>query len=272
MANLSSQKLTFFYDQYADKEIAFSSSILKVTGLETKKVFLKVKAEHVPCILYSVSMKLAKIIISLDAAGFEEIKIAKNFVNLRLSFFPKDAKSPVTFFVPAVVKGYNTFNAKASTFLMSLEFSQKPPDDLIEILGKILELSENFEKRKTLRINIEGKVADDLGLCSVKNILVIDNIKRPCIIRNISASGCLVVMSCNPKFIMNKKVVMYLPVKSNPEPMIFEGTITRFEEVVDRKDLYSIGIQFIEDKIPFQFKEMLNDYMDKLEGMMKKKS
>jgi hypothetical protein len=272
MANLSSQKLTFYYDKYAEKEIAFTTSILKTTGLETKKVFLKIKAEHFPCILYSISMKVAKIIISLDASGFEEIKIAKNFVNLRLSFFPNEAKSPVTFFVPCIVKGYNTFNTKSTSYLMSLEFSQKPPDDLIEVLGRILELSEMFEKRKTLRINVEGKVADDLGFNSVKHMLLIDNIKRPCIIRNVSASGCLVVMSCNPKFIMNKKSLLHISLKNSTDMLVFEGMITRTEEVADRQDIYGIGIQFVEGKIPFQFKEMLNEYIDKLEELMKKKS
>jgi hypothetical protein len=273
MANLSSQKLNQYYDLYAGKELAFSKSILQATGLETKKVFLKIKSEHIPCVIYSCSMKAAKIIINLDSTIFEEIKAAKNYVSIRLSFFPKDAKNSVIFFVPSIVKGYNTFNAKSnsSTFLMSLEFSLKPPEDLIEIIGKILELSDNFEKRKSLRFNLEGKVADNLGLASTKNIIVIDNLKRPCIIKNISASGCMIIMTCNPKFILNKKIIMIINVKNNIESLNFEGTIIRSEEITDRKDLYAIGIAFIEDKIPFLYKELLNSYIDKLETMMKKK-
>ena len=147
MASFSAQKLNQYYDNYKKKEIAFNKSIIKLLGLETKKVFLKIKGDTWPCILYSCSMSNAKIIINLDNSGFEEIKKAKNFVNLRLSFFPAESKSPIMFFVPSIVKGYNVFNIKITgqtPFLMTIEFSQKPPDDLIEILGKVFEINENF--------------------------------------------------------------------------------------------------------------------------------
>jgi hypothetical protein len=276
MATLSSQKLNQFYELYSMKELSFNKSIISASGIEPKKVFLKIHGEQYPCVVYSCSMKLAKIIINLDTNAFEEIKRAKNFVNLRMSFFPKDLKSPVVFFVPAVVKGYNTFNAKAgavnTAFLMSIEFTQKPPDDLIEILGKILESADNFEKRKSLRITLEGKVVDDIGFLSNKAVLTLDNIKRPCILRNVSSFGCMVVMSCNPKFILNKKTVITVATNISPAPLELEGTILRFEEVQGRKDLYGIGIELIEDKIPFEYKELLNSYLDKLEDMMKKKN
>ncbi|HOV15412.1 MAG TPA: pilus assembly protein PilZ [Spirochaetota bacterium] len=274
MANLSSQKLNQFYEQFSQKEIAFSKSILQVTGLETRKVFLKIRGEQFPCVVYSCSMKASKIIINLDNVGFEEIKRAKNFVSLRLSFFPKDAKNPVVFFVPSIVRGYNTFNIKSSNttaFLMSMDFTQKPPDDLIEIIGRILEASENFEKRKSLRIALEGRVIEDMGLHSNKSVAVIDNIKRPCILKNLSAFGCMVVMQCNLKFILNKKISLEINSKELNSQIIMEGLTVRAEEVSDRKDIYGIGIQFEEDKIPFEYKEILNSYMDKLEDMMKNK-
>ena len=274
MANLSTQKLNHYYEHFSQKEIAFSKSIIQITGLETRKVFLKIKGEQTPCVVYSCSMKSAKIIINLDNSGFEEIKRAKNFVSLRLSFFPKDAKSPVVFFVPSVVKGYNTFNIKSNNsaaFLMSIEFTQKPPDDLIEILGRVLEAVENFEKRKSLRIALEGKVIEDMGLHSNKTIALIDNIKRPCILKNMSAFGCMVVMQCNPKFVLNKKISLEVPSKEQKSPLILEGTTMRSEDVSNRKDIHGIGIQFLEDKIPYEYKEMLNGYLDKLEEMMKKK-
>ncbi len=274
MANFSTQRLTQLYEKFFQKEIAFSKSIIQITGLETKKVFLKIKGEQSPCVVYSCSMRSAKIIINLDNSGFEEIKRAKNYVSLRMSFFPKDAKNPIVFFVPSIVKGYNTFNIKsndAAAFLMSIEFTQKPPDDLIEILGKILESVENFEKRKSLRIALEGKVIDDMGLHTNKTTALIDDIKRPCILKNLSAFGCMIVMQCNPRFVLNKKIFLEIPSKENRNPLSLEGTTMRAEEVSNRKDIHGIGIQFSEDKIPYEYKDMLNNYLDKLEDMMKKK-
>jgi hypothetical protein len=274
MANIPSQKLSQFYENYGMKELAFNKSIINATGLEPKKVFLKIRGDQYPCIIYSCSMKAAKVIINLDTTAFEEIKRAKNFVNLRLSFFPKDVKSSVVFFVPSVVKGYNTFNSQnnnSSSFLMTMEFTQKPPDDLIESIGKVFESSENFEKRKSLRIPLEGRTIDEIGFSSNKAVLTIDNIKRPCIFRNISSFGCMVILSCNPKFILNKKTIIAISMKNNAIHLEIEGCAMHSEEVQGRKDLYAIGIQFAEDKIPFEYKDLLNTYLDILEDRMKKK-
>ncbi|OQB68647.1 MAG: PilZ domain protein [Spirochaetes bacterium ADurb.Bin133] len=272
MASLSTQKLNQYYDDYRKTEIAFNKSIIKALGLETRNIFLKIKGDPWPCVLYSCSMAQAKIIINLDTLGFEEIKRAKNFVNLRLAFFPSDAKSSIYFFVPSVVKGYSVFNIKSTerlSFLMTIEFTQKPPDDLIEILGKVIESNENFKKRQSLRINLDGKVVTDIGLSTNKIIAEIDNIKRACILKNISANGVMVIMSCIPKFIMKKKCYINILIQDSSEPLVIEGTVVRYEEVTDRKDIYGIGVEFVPEKVPFEYKDLINKYIDKLEEMAK---
>lgn len=270
MATLQTSKLRSFYENYGNKEIAFNKSIIKVTGLETKKIFVKIRGEQIPCVLYSCSMKTTRVIVNLSNSDFEEIKRAKNFVSLRLSFNPKLSKEPVVFFVPATVKGYNSFGAKnQSIFLMSLEFNQKPPDDLIEIMGKIFESIENFEKRKELRIDLSTKVIGALGLGSNKGISLIDNIKRPCIVRNISPSGCFIVMLCNPKFILQKDVQLFLVTKGGGQVGLL-GKIVRSEPIEGRADMHGLGIQFVREKIPYEYKEMINIYIDELELIAKR--
>lgn len=274
MPSISNQKLFQYYEKYNSKEIAFNSSIIKIVGLEPKKIFLKIKGDPSPCLLYSASMKQAKIIINLDTQTFEEIKKANNFVNLRLSFFPKEAKNPITFFVPSIVKGYNIFKVKSGNqtpFLVTLEYTQKPPDDLIEILGKIIDTSENFEKRKSLRINLEGKIISDIGLSTSRSYAVIDKIKRTCIIKNISAYGCMIILACIPKFIMNKDIMVNLFLIDKTEPLQISGKIVRYEEVANRRDIYGIGIEFYEKDIPYEYKILINNYLDKLEELVKKK-
>lgn len=270
MATLQSSKLRSFYELYGNKEIAFNKSIIKVTGLETKKIYIKIRGEQIPCVLYSCSMKTARVIVNLTNSDFEEIKKAKNFVSLRLSFSPKTSKEPVVFFVPATVKGYNSFGAKdQSIFLMSLEFNQKPPDDLIEIMGKIFQSIENFEKRKELRIDLSTKVINDLGLASNKGISIIESIKRPCIIRNISPSGCFIVMLCNPKFILEKAIQLFLVSKTG-DTVSLAGKILRSEPIEGRGDMHGLGILFDKEKIPYEYKEMINTYIDELELLAKR--
>lgn len=272
MPTLPAQKLRGFYESYSEREIAFSRSILNITGLETRKVFIKIRGEQWPCVVYSCSMKSAKVIIKLDAEDFEAIKKAKNFVSLRLSFAPKHLKSPILFFVPAVVKGFNTFKLKKqNSFLMTLDFTQRPPDDLIEIIGKIFLSIENFEKRRELRINLDNNVVKQFGLKSTQTVTVIDNIKRPGIMKNLSSSGCFLIMVCNPKFIMNKQIKLIIASAYYSSLIEIEGTIVRAEEVTGRKDIFGLGVVFDKTKIPFEFKEMMNEYLDNLEEMARQK-
>lgn len=272
MPTLPAQKLRAFYEQYKDREIAFNRSILNITGLETRKVFIKIRGDQWPCIVYSCSMRSAKVIIKLDAEDFEAIKKAKNFVSLRLSFAPKHLKSPILFFVPSIVKGFNTFKLKRqNSFLMTLDFTQRPPDDLIEVLGKIFLSIENFEKRKELRINLDNNVIKEFGIKSTQTLTVIDNIKRPGILKNISSSGCFLVMVCNPKFIMNKKIRIIVGSNYYSGLIELEGTIVRSEDVTGRKDIFGLGIIFDKEKIPFEFKEMMNEYLDNLEEIARQK-
>ena len=175
------------YNDYGDQELFFNKSVLHVTGLEPKKVFLKVKNEQWPCVLYSCSMKFARIIMSLDADAFEFLKSVNNFVNLRFSFFREESKKSVMFYVPANIDGYRNLNEKyKNVYLVNLNFTQKPSEDLIEILGAVIEANKNFEKRGDTRISLNDRIAKDIGFESTNIIAEIDMIRRSCILRNLS--------------------------------------------------------------------------------------
>ena len=281
MPTLPTQKLINFYETYGDKELAFNKSIIDITGLETKKVFLKIRNGQLPCVVYSSSMKTAKVIATLGNEDFEEIKKANNYVNLRLSFSPeKDMKNPIMFFVPSIVKSYNPFNMVkqisndgASVFIVSLEFSQRPPEDLIEIMGRIMEANDNFLKRKALRINIDNRVCEDMGVTSNKITIEMTGIKKPCILKNASSFGCMVILAVeDPKAILLKRVKILIPLlRDESDFLLIEGEAVRAEPIPNSVGIYGIGIAFDENFIPFEWKEMLNKYLDKLEQMAKRK-
>ncbi|MBN2547337.1 MAG: PilZ domain-containing protein [Spirochaetes bacterium] len=272
MASYAAHILNKYYTDYNNREIAFNKSTIKFTGLEPKKIFLKIAGDQWSCVLYSCSMKSAKIILKMDVKAFDQLKKAKNFVNLRLSFFTSEMKSSIVFFVPGSVKGYKNFlNQNTSTFLMTIDFTQRPPDDLIEILGKIIKEREDFEKRKDIRILLEGKITFDIGFKTNKCIAVIDNIKRPCIIKNISAGGAMIVLACNPKFILNKPIKLIFVISYLNEPLFMEGIIKRSEGIEGRKDIYSIGVEYEVEKIPIEYKKLINNYLNKLEDYARQK-
>ena len=272
MAILPSQKLQELYEQYGTREIAFNKSIRNVTGLDPQKICLKIGSGHLPCVLYSCSMNDAKVIMPLDTEAFEIIKRAKNLVNLRFAFFPKTSKTPIIFFVSSIVKGFTSFKLQhESSYLVSLEFNQRPPDDLIEIMGTIFQSIENFEKRRELRINLDANVVDEMEITSVNTYCVVDSIKRPCILKNLSASGCGIIMMCNPKFLINKKISVAIYVYNHKEPIIVDGVIKRSDGIEGRSDLHLMGILLNKDEIPYGYKDMINGYIDHLESLLKHK-
>lgn len=272
MATLPSQKLQELYEEYGSKEIAFNKSIRTATGVDTQKICLKIGGEHLPCILYSCSMNDAKVIMPLDTEAFEMIKRAKNLVNLRFAFCPKNTKAPIIFFVSSIIKGFTSFELQhESSYLVSLEFNQRPPDDLIETIGTIFQSIENFERRRELRITLDSNVVNDMEITSVNTYCVVDSIKRPCILKNLSASGCGIIMMCNPKFLINKKITIAIYLYSRKEPILLEGEIKRSEGIEGRHDLYLMGILLNSDEIPYSYKDMINSYIDHLESILKHK-
>lgn len=272
MATLPSQKLQELYEEYGSKEIAFNKSIRTATGVDTQKICLKIGGEHLPCILYSCSMNDAKVIMPLDTEAFEMIKRARNLVNLRFAFCPKNTKAPIIFFVSSIIKGFTSFELQhESSYLVSLEFNQRPPDDLIETIGTIFQSIENFERRRELRITLDSNVVNDMEITSVNTYCVVDSIKRPCILKNLSASGCGIIMMCNPKFLINKKITIAIYLYSRKEPILLEGEIKRSEGIEGRHDLYLMGILLNSDEIPYSYKDMINSYIDHLESILKHK-
>ena len=145
--------------------------------------------------------------------------------------------------------------------MVNLSFTQKPSDFLIENIGEIIDQNEKIEKRKDIRINLNSDNLKIMGIESNSIICKIDNIDRKCLLRNISASGAVILFSGLPKYLINKKIIMILKIKNTK--FILPGTINRSSKFIEEKALYEFGIEFEKDNIPLQFIKTLNDFFDK---------
>ena len=274
MAILPAVKIQEYYEKYQSKELFFNKSIRQETGLDTSKVMLKMCGNMFPCVLYSCSMSYAKIVMNLDEEAFSMIQNAKNALTLHFSFLPDQQKHDIQFFVSCTTKALKSFkinNGRDTSYIITLAFYQKPPDALIEILGKVLESIENFEKRKELRIKLDKKIADEIGFISQKALIEIDSINRPCIITDISASGCgAILMLLKPDLIVNKtiKITYHLQDLKMPN-LILTGVVKRYEQVESKKLLYQIGILYDLESVPYKYKNIINGYIDELEHKIK---
>lgn len=270
MAILPAVKIQEYYEKYQTKEIFFNKSIRQETGLETSKIMLKMCGTMFPCVLYSCSMSYAKIVMNLDEEAFNMIQNAKNALTLHFSFLTEQQKCDIHFFVGCTTKALKSFkmnNGRDTSYIITLAFYQKPPDDLIEKLGKVLESIENFEKRKELRIKLDKKIANGMGFISQKALIEIDSINRPCIITDISASGCgAILMLLKPDLIVNKTIRVTFHLQDPKMPNLeLVGVVKRYEQVESKKLLYQIGILYDLEAIPYKYKNMINSYIDELE-------
>lgn len=258
---MTSQQINTFYQNYQTVEVTFNKDVVRATGLIPKQIFLKFLGNQIPCIVFSSSMAGAKIVANITKEIFEQIRKANNLVSLRFSFKENDKSQPLQFFVSAKVSGYNPYNKeKPSLNFVNLDFTQRPPDDLIAILGALLEANANSAKRREERIQIDANSIRKLGLQSKAGQLRIGAIPRPCIIRDLSFSGAKVVISGIAKFLINKECFFHL---ETTEQRIFNipAVIVRNEPVEGRKDLTAVALLFKEEQIPIEYKMLINDFL-----------
>jgi len=265
MALHTSQQIDKFYQKFKETEVSFTKQIISATGLKTDEVFLKCLGEQWRCIIYSTSFVSAKIILSLTKESLEKIRKANNLVSLRFSFMLPDRTEPVTFFVSAKVSGYTPYKKDENELMfLTLSYTQRPPEDLIEILGTLLDAALNSQKRAEDRIPITPESLSKLGIFGKETVLYIENIPRKGILRDLSFSGAKIIVLGVAKFLQNKQVCLQLTMD---EKLIkLKGMILRVDSVEGRKDLTALGIQYDSNKIPIEYKVKINDYLNILKG------
>ncbi len=260
MPIMTSQQINNYFDSFGDSEITFTKEVIRATGLLPKHVFLKAAGYHLPCIIYSVSMKSAKVIANVSSDMHEQIRHSNNLVSLRFAFKESDKIDPLMFFVSARVTGYNPYNAeKPNLNFISLDFTQRPPDDLIAILGQILDAKFMSQKRKEERIIINADSVKKLGVKAKSASVYIQGVPRTCIIRDLSFSGAKVILAGVAKFLQNKEAALHIDTIEKGKIHI-EGQVIRNETVEGRKDLVALAIHFNEEKVPIEYKMILNEY------------
>ncbi len=261
MPLITSQQISRYYDLFKQVEVTFNTQVIQALGLLPREVHLKCMGEIFPCIVYSSSMTVAKVLAQLGERSFQTIRDANNSVSLRFSFKLHDKANPLSFFVTAKITGYTSYSKeKPGLHFVSLTYTQKPPDDLIEILGELLEANANAKRRKELRLIITPQSMKVLNLDARDTVIYIDSVPRKCIIRDLSFSGAKVLIVGVAKFLINKKAVLHLPFDSPKEVIKISGKILRSEEVEDRKDITAVAVLFDEEKVPISYKKHINEY------------
>jgi hypothetical protein len=264
MGLLTSQKLIELYERYKTINVTYTKEIIQVTGLLTQQVFIKCVSDFWPCVIFSSSFSDAKVVANIKSGLVPKLQQANNMVSLRFCFKNPDTGAPVPFFVSAKCMGYSPYGDSKDMAVFNLQFTQRPPDDLIEIMGRMLDANINSAKRKDERILITPESMRRLHLASKDTAVFIQKVPRRCILRDISFSGAKIIMMGVSKFLVDKDVALRIDFDDPREAFLIPGKFVRAEDVEGRKELLALGLVFNEKQIPMGFKMRINDYLSQV--------
>ncbi|MFP4373500.1 MAG: PilZN3 domain-containing protein [Spirochaetaceae bacterium] len=263
MAISTSQQIARYYQQYSDVDVTFTKDVIKATLLYPKQVYLKCTGHQWPIVVYSASMTGAKIIANMKTALSEALKKSNSMVSLRLSFLQRDKADPLSFFVGARVAGYTPYGKeKPELYFLTLTYTQRPPDDLIEILGRLIDANTSSTRRKDERIPVTADSARAMGLNHKDAMVYIEGVPRRCIVRDVSFGGAKVVILGVAKFLLNKQAHLRLMLTETDEEVDIPATVVRFETVEGRSDIAALALQFDTEAVPMKYKLMISGFLN----------
>jgi hypothetical protein len=262
MAVLFSQKITTYYERYKEIEVTFTKEIIQVTGLLTQQIHLKCGNDFWPCVIYSASFQTAKIVANIKSGLLSKLQSANNYVNLRFCFNNTDDKmNPLTFFVAARVQGSAPYGGSKDINMLTLQFTNRPPDDLIEIMGRVLDANVNSAKRKDERVLMTADNIRKLNIMSSETVVFIEGVPRRCILRDVSFSGSKIIMIGVAKFLLNKDMAVRFDFDDPRENFLVKGKCIRTENVEGKKEMVALALSFEDNTVPMGYKIRLNDML-----------
>lgn len=259
MAIVTSQQIKEYYERYGKVDVTFTKEINDSLKLARNQIYLKFKGGQRSCIIYSSSMIEAKVVVALTEDQIKAIQ-EDSLASLRFCFLKEDSTDIFSFFVQSRISGLTQYDKDRNLHFAQLTFTQRPPDDLIEIIGSLLEANINAARRTEERIVINPESSRRLGLASKSAIILIDRIPRNGILRDISFGGLKLIIMGNPKFLMNKMAAVKLSL-TNGKSLLVQGEIIRYEPVEGRKDLAALAIKYDPAHVSLDYKKMINDYL-----------
>ena len=262
MGLITNQQLATFYDEYRSTEVTFTKQINQAFGVNPKQIFLKVSGDQMHCIIYSSSMESAKVLLNLDDDSAQHLLYGEVKASLRYSIKKPDAAAPISFFIPGKITSVTPYSSeKPNLKFLTITFTQRPPDDLIEMLGVLLETAMNSQKRNEERISITPNNVKLLGFQTKEISLSLGTVSLKGILRDVSFSGAQVITLGGGQFPEKQEALLKLELE---EKMIsIPGSIVHFDPVEGQKGLSVMSIAFIPEQVPMEYKIKLNDYFSR---------
>lgn len=261
MGIATSQQIQKYYDQYRDTEITFTKDIIRAIGLDPRQIYIKCSQGQWSCIINSTSFQQAKIIVGTRGGAFQALSNKDTSgINLRFCFFETET-SLMSFFVAGHVTNIVPYMNSNELAVITISFTQRPPDDLIEVVGRLLEANSNAIRRREERIVINEDSKRKLNLNKEEAIIVVQNVPRHCIVRDLSFSGAKVILLGLSQFLKNKPATLRLEFSEPSETIQLNGVIVAAELIQGRKDIVACSMSFSEKMVPLSYKLHVNNFL-----------
>jgi hypothetical protein len=261
MGVITSQRISVYFERFKDISVTFTKEIIQVTGLLTQQIHLKCGNDFWPCVVFSASFENAKVVANAKTGLLGKLQSTNNFVNLRFCFRPPGETNAVTFFIAGRVLASMPYGNSQDVNMFTIQFSNRPPDDFIEIIGRVLDANVNSTKRKEVRIALNADNLRRLNIMSTETSVFIEGVPRKCILRDISYSGSKIIMLGVAKFLMLKEAALRIDFEDPRASFTIKGKFVRAESVEGKKEMVALGLNFDEASVPMGFKIRLNDML-----------
>lgn len=181
-------------------------------------------------------------------------------VSVRFCFSDSD-KQMISFFVNGRVSEIKPYMNSAELSIITITFTQRPPDDLIERLGTLLDANANAMRRKDERIILNPEVKRKLGLTKEESIVQIAGVPRHCVLRDLSFGGIKILMMGIQKYVENQQAILQLRFEDPSEVIQVGGIVVGTSPIEGRKDILMVSIKFGDKTVPIAYKIRINNYL-----------
>ena len=261
MGVTTSHHIQHYYDYFRDKEIVFTKANLKALRIDPRQIYLKCNGGQWPCIINSTSLQQVRVFVGTGSGIYQAINKNRSVpISVRYCFFANNGE-PIQFFVNSTVSEIKPYPASNELAIVTLSFTQRPPDELILRLGEFIEVNENFKNRKEERISLNENSMRLLGIPKEESYVFIEGVPRKCVMKDLSFGGARLMLVGIPKFLENKSVDLRLFFTDTSEKLSLPGVIKEAEFLEGRKDVSIVHIEFKVEDIPMSYKFHINSYI-----------
>jgi len=256
----TSQQLANYFKEFAETEVTFTKEVIRATRLNPSGVHLKCLGDQWQCVIYSSSMTSARIITNLQTSLNETLRKANNSISLRFSFSDSDKSNPIAFFVKAKSTGFTPYGKeRPDLYFANLTFAQHPPDDLILILGRMLEAKQNSKRRSEWRLPLSAAIVKKIGIVPERTSVTENQNRRRAVLRDVSFSGCKAVVAASSEALLNSNVIVNLTFQDPDESFEISANVCRADPVEGHESISVFGFHYDEEQVPMAYKLRINN-------------